>query len=349
MVLVGVYTDMITVSLVKREGGNVAVTAVAMEPQEGESASGGVLDVERIVLNCRKALAALPHDAQSAQEVVFALGGGMGAFSFIHAKEVREAKEKRISTEDIRILIEAHAKGNDTEVSRSFAESFSIDGFVIADPVGLNGGEILVGIAREACSDALAQGLSQATAGAGLLVKGFCDMRYAAAKHIKFCEGGRESAMVLCVFEQETTVVCVRNRAVTGVGVTPVGYGILCDTIAKTFFVGCEEAKKIMSAFANKELDAHVHERVGGVCAAAGATLITGITNAIARFDATSLLPGNIWVVSSKDVPQIDEALCSPGWLASLPIERNAAVRVWRADAHKGFLTPFDGIIAELL
>ena len=320
-VLVGVYTDKITASLVKREGGKTAVVATAIETQEGVALSGGALDMERIAFNCRKALAALPQNAGNIpHDAIFALGGGIEAFSVIHAKDIREAKDKKISTEELAAFIGAHAQGKNEAVSRSFAESFHIDGFAVADPVGLNGGEVLIDIVRLACDAGLAQVLTQAAADAGLAVKGFVDMRYAAATYAKFFEEGRDSAIVLCVFEQETNAVLVRNRAVAGNGVVQAGYGIMITAIEKTFSVGHEEAKDIMRAFTHKTLDAHVSERVQAACSAAGAALVTEIAKTVSNLDPTSLLPGNIRIVTGEDMPTIDEAFHSPEWLAPLPI-----------------------------
>lgn len=348
--LIGVYTDKITVSLVKREGGKTVVAATTIEPQEGEAAPGGILDTERIAFNCRKALATLPHTTGNMpRDAVFALGGGIGTFLYAQAKEIREAKEKKISSEELAAFIEAHTKGKHETVSRSFAENFHIDGFAVADPVGLNGGEMLVGIAFMACSDELTKSLSQVASNARLSVKGLIDMRYAAAKHAVFFEGGRDSAIVLCVFEHETHAVLVRNRGVAGSGIAPAGYGILHAAIEKTFSIGRQEAKEIMKAYADKKLDAHVSERAGNAFGAAGKELVAEIAKTVSRLDPTSLLPGNIRVISSEDVPQIDEAFRASEWLASLPIERNAAVLPWRAPEHNNSTTAFDALIAESL
>jgi len=349
-IIVGVYTDKITVFSVKREGGKAVVVATAIEPQEGKAVSGDALDTERTALNCRKALAALPREiGNTPHDVIFAFGGGIGAFSVIHARGIREVKEKKISAEELTSLIAAQTQGKNEAVSRSFSESFHVDGFAVPDPVGLNGGEIVIDIARVACDDGLVRGLSQAAAGAGLSVQGFLDMRYAAAKYAKFFEGAHDSAIVLCVFEHETCAVLVRNRAVAGSGVVSVGYGIIIEAIEKTFSVGREEAKGIARAFTNKTLDARVSARVQEVCDTAGKTLIAKIAEAVSQLDPMSLLPGNIWVVSSEDIPHIDEAFRSSEWLASLPIERNAVVSVWRAPEHDAFGTAFDAIIAASL
>lgn len=350
MVLVGVYTDKITVSLVKREGGKTVVVATAIEPQEGLALSGGVLDRERIAFNCRKALAALPKDAGNIpRDALFALGGGIGTFSVIHAKEIREAKDKKISAEELAVFIGAHAQGKNEAMSRSFAESFHIDGFAVADPVGLNGGEVLIDIACVACDAGLAQVLAQAAADAGLAVKGFVDMRYASAKYTKFFEDARDSAIVLCVFEQETNAVLVRNRAVAGGGVVQAGYGIMLTAIEKTFSVGHEEAKEIMRAFTEKTLDAHVSDRVREACGAAGVALIVEIAKTVSQLDSMSLLPGNIRIVTGEDMPLIDEAFRSAEWLAPLPIERNATVAVWHASEHETGTTACDALIIESL
>ncbi|MCR4323202.1 MAG: hypothetical protein NUV61_03910 [Candidatus Azambacteria bacterium] len=350
VIIVGVYTDKITVSSVRREKGNVVVTATATEPQEGEAISGGILDVERIALSCRKALVALPTvEGGAARNVVFALGGGVGLFSSFHGKEIRATKEKKISTEELATLIGIHAKEKEGETSRRIAERFHIDGFAVTDPVGLNGEEVLIDVVRVACADTLAQSLSHVAAEAGLSVSGFFDMRYAAAKYVKFLGNTDKNAIVVCVFECEISIVLVRNGAVVGSGVTSSGYGTIVEAIKKTFSVGHEEAKEIMRAFANKTLEAHVNKQVEDVCSTAGKALITEVSAVVPMLDRTSLLPGNIWVVSSEDLPQVDEAFRATEWLTPLPIERNATIHVWHAPEHDIFKSAFDLIIAETL
>lgn len=349
-VLVGVYTDKITVSSIRSDGGKITVTATAIEPQEGDAFLGDALDVDRIILNCRKALAALPRsEGDKPHDVVFALGGGVGAFSFAQEKSIREEKERKITAQEVAALVGARTQGNDEEATGAFAESFLIDGFAVNDPVGMHGGEILVGVARMACGSALVKGLVSAASDVGLSVKGFFDMRYAAAHHAKFFEEGRESAIVLCMFEHETTALLVRDRAVAGVGVASAGYGILIKAIEDVFSVGREEAKGIMHAFAEKKLEAHAYERALTACDAASGALIAEIAHVVARLDPMSLLPGNVWVVLSEDITQAHESLGSPEWLAPLPIERNATVHVWSAAEHEGFPSAFDRIIAQSL
>lgn len=348
VVLVGVYTDRITVSSVKYENGEPIVIAAVEEQQEGAYTNNGVLDVDRIMLNCRKALAALPRAEKSVpQDIIFALGGGVGAFSFAQEKSIRETKEKKISTEEVTALISARAKGDGEEMMRSFTESFLIDGFAVESPVGLHGGELVSGIVRVSCGNVLAEGLSSVASDAGFSVKGFLDMRYTAAHDKKLFEEGRESAIVLCVFEHETYAVLVRNYVVAGVGVSPVGYGIMNATVEKTFSIGRQEAKGIIQACANKELDAVISERVQKAYDDAGKALVAEIAQTVAQLDLTRLLPGNIWVASSGGMPQISEALCDPKWLVSLPIERNATLRM--ISAENGFLTPLDYSIARSL
>ncbi len=349
-IIVGVYTDKITVSSITKEGGKTTLIATVAEPQEGDAFLGGVLDIERIVQNCRKALAALPHgEGNGPRDVVFALGGGVGAFLFVQEKNVREEKERKIIAEDVAALIGARTQRNDEEVMSAFAESFLIDGFTVENPVGMHGGEMFIGVARMVCGSELAKGLASVADAAGLSVKGFFDMRYAAAHYAKLFEEGKESAIVLCVFEHETSAILVRNRAVAGAGVARAGYGMLIKALEDVFLVGREEAKKIMYAFAKKELDAHVHERAYKACDAARGALTAEIAHVVARLDPTSLLPGNVWVVPSEDIAQAYELLQSSEWFAPLPMERDAVVRVWSAEERDGFPTPFDYIVAKSL
>lgn len=345
VVLVGVYTDKITVSSIRSEGGKTTVIATAVEPQEGDAFLGNALDVERIVLNCRKALAALPHgEEDKPHDVVFALGGGVGAFSFAQEKSVREEKERKITAQEVAALVGARTQGNDEEMKGAFAESFLIDGFAVNDPVGMHGGEMLVGVARMACGSALAKGLASAASDAGLGVKGFFDMRYTAAHHAKLFEEGKESAIVLCVFENETSAILVRDRAVAGVGAARAGYGIMIQAIEDAFFVGREEARRIKQAFTDKTLDTHASERVQEAYRAAGKTLVAEVAKTVSQLDSMSLLPGTIVLVAGEDFPQIDEAFRSPEWLASLPIERNAAVAARHAPEHGDSTTAFDAL-----
>lgn len=349
-IIVGVYSDKITASVVRKENAGVVIVATAVEQVENIPIHDGMVDTEKIVFNMEKAIMALPAGIRvPATPVIIALGSKTGSFAYETVQKKREARERKITAEELQTLVTlADTEKGNAYVYKNYPEHFSIDGFSVSDPVGVNGEEIVAGMVRVSCDASFKQECASRIAALGLRLCGMIDMRYAAARGKYFFEKSA-NALVLLVFENETYAVLMREKAVHAVGVAHVGYGILYADIARTFSVGYEEAKAIVRAYRKGELDDRTKTSVETAIAAAAQNVVDAAQEMIAHIDLANIIPGNVHIVCADGIPEILARFVVGDWLVHLPIERNAAVHVFPEEKTPGFSTPFDRMAADFL
>ena len=347
-IIVSVYTDAITATAVKKEKDS-AVFVSAVRESMG-STGGDMVPVDNIMFNMEKAIMALPSEARVAgTTVIVAIGPGVGVCEYVAVAGKREARERKITREEVDAMIASGntEKGND-RVFKNYPEHFSIDGFSVSDPVGVNGGEVSVGTVRAACATAFEEECNTKLAALGFRYGGMIDMRYA-AMHAGYFYERSSSALLLFVFEHETQIVIAREKAVHAIGTARGGYGILYTDIAEVFSVGIEEAKEIVRAYRKKELNENTRATVEQTIDAAAKKVLDGVHQAITNIDSVNIIPGNVHVVSAYPVPEIAMQFTEGGWFSALPIERNASVTPYPEGSLKGFETPFDSMSVDFL
>lgn len=347
-VIVSVYTDVITALAVKKENNTAVLVSSATEPMS--AVAGGVLSVDNVLFNAEKAIMALPAETRGKGTVViFAVGPGVGVCEYQTIVQKRDVRERKITAEEMSTIIGSgnEEKGSD-RVIKNYTEYFSIDGFSVPDPIGMNGGELFVGVVRVSCASAFEKECEAKLAGFGLRYGGMIDMRYAAMRANHFYERSSH-ALLLFVFEHEMNIAIVRENTVRAVGVADGGYGMIYAYIAEAFSVGIEEAKEIVHAYRKQELDESAKTAVEQAMSMAGKNAAEKAHRVIAKTDSTNIIPGNIHIASVFAFPEIVSQFLSGEWLKELPIERNATVSVFSDTEHKGFATPFDRMIVDFL
>lgn len=346
-----IYTDKVAAMIVRKEKNAVAVEAQAEERQEGD-VSEGALAVEKIILNCEKALQALPFEARAGvKDCIVVSGAGIGQFLFARIKWVREDKEKKITAQEKDAAV-AKWYGKEEDASaflfRNIPQRFWADGFAVSDAVGLNGKEITADMIIMACDKALVRGFEECAASLGMLFRGMTDIRLAAAVWYPVFKEN-ESALITMLFENETDVLLVRSGALAGIGVSASGYGILDKEIARVFAIGKEEARGLIGAFHAGALSAEPLARVKGIIDSVKTVFIKGAGEAAAGIDASHLLPGNIWVAAPTESRWAEEALCATAWLSGLPLERGADAHCAAKENNQKSGSVFESILREYL
>lgn len=349
-IIVGIYSDMITASAVKKENKSAVVIATAQEPMESVGIVNGPVPVEKIMFNMEKAIMALPHDVRtSGSAVIVALGPGAGTCTYLTVNGKRETRERKITAEEVAIIMAAAntEKGNDT-VLKNYAEQFLIDGFSVSDPVGINGGEVSIGMVRVACDGAFEKECAARVTGLGLKYGGMIDMRYA-AMHADHFFTTAPHALLIFIFEHETHIALMREKAVHGVGTAGAGYGILYAEVARAFSVGMEEAKEIVHAYRKQELNESTKGIVENVCTAAAKKMVDTVKDTIIGIDSANIIPGKIHIAGAYAVPEISMQFVAGEWFKDIPIERNVSVSLFPEEKSKGFATPFDFMSFDFL
>lgn len=347
-IIVGVYADGITASAVKKENNALVLVSSAMESMSG--AVGELMPVDNVLFNTEKAIVALPPEVRApGTAVIVAIGPGVGACEYRAIRNDRESRDKKIDAEEIDAIVASGngEKGSDRVVA-NYPEYFSIDGFSISDPIGVNGKEISVGTVRVSCAEAFEKECAARFSELGFQYKGLLDMRYAAMHASSFFERSA-SALLVFVFEHETHVAIVREKAVHAVGRADVGYGILDMDIARAFSVGVQEAKEIVRAYRKHELNEGTRVLVEQAANAAAKNVADATKETIKGIDSANIIPGNIHVVCARPAPELTAQLLAGEWLKDLPLERNASIGMFPEALWKGFAMPFDFMSADFL
>lgn len=347
-IIVGVYTDMITASVVKKENNTAVLVASVTEPMG--SADGKTPSVDNVIFNMEKAVMALPQEMRTkGATVIVAIGPGAGVCEYLTVVGKRDMRERKITAEEVATIIASAntEKGNET-VYKNYPEQFLIDGFSVSDPVGINGGEVSIGMIRVACDTMLEKECGARLTALGLAYGGMIDMRYA-AMHADHFFINAPHALLIYIFENETYIALMREKAVHAVGTAGVGYGILYAEVARAFSVGMEEAKEIVRAYRKQELNEGTKGIVENVCATAAKKIVDTAKDTIVGIDSANIIPGRIHIVSAHVIPEISMQFIAGEWFKDLPMERNASVSLFPEEKSKGFATSFDYMSFDFL
>ena len=349
-IIVGIYSDMITASAVKKEGVTPVVVAIASESMSGIDAVEGLFSTEKIMFNMEKAIMGLPHEARMpGSMVIVALGPGSGTCAYTVAERKRELKDRKMTAEEVNAIIAAtNTEKESGVISAQYPEHFSIDGFSVSGLEGLNGEDVVVGMVRVACDEVLEKEFAARMTTFDLRYGGMIDMRYAAMRFDHFFEKAA-SALLICIFEHETHIALRHEKAVYSIGAARTGYGILCADIARSFSVGIEEAKEIVRAYRTQELNDGTHASVADACAAGAQKIVQAVKDVITGMDSAHIIPGNMHVVCSDVMPEITAQFVAGAWFTDLPVERNASVSLFSEEKSKRFCTPYDYVSADFL
>lgn len=325
LLVVNIYSDKISAFIVerKREGSAISILAFAVEPQEGNIKHGDEPDADKILLNLNKALQALPPEImRAAKRAVFGFGADISDFKFRQLKIERHDKDKKISEEESESLMEN--KQNE-ELS---AERFVIDGFVVPNPVGLNGKELTADAVSMSFSEKLIAGIESLSAGRGMELLGFANLTQSALEELKNSENSSvdKSFIFISVSQNNTDVIVVRDNVINSIGNLGAGYGIIKKSVSEKFGVGIEEAKDIVRKMRSGEFSAKSDDGAKLTVQHALSVYIEKIRELFGNIDKMLILPGTIIIGISEESPELLKVLLDKIWLVDLPLERNAEI-----------------------
>ena len=137
-------------------------------------------------MNLNKVLQALPLEIMRvAKRAVFGFGADISDFKFRQMKIERHDKDKKITKEELESLT---VNKQNEELS---TERFIIDGFVVSDPIGLNGKELIADAISMSFSEKLIAGIENLSAGRGMELLGFVNLPHSALEELKNSETHR--------------------------------------------------------------------------------------------------------------------------------------------------------------
>lgn len=312
LLLLGVYSDKAIAEIVMKEKDGAKTAASVVEPLEGDVRENGIINTEKIRLNCEKAIQKLPPEyLPRVKNMACVLGGGISELCLTVETKIREKKDEKISDREIADLASKNKPG-----FIILEEQLLVDGFQVTNPVGMNGKEITASILSAGWDESLEKMLSDIAISRGMRYLGFLDTRFALIKSGLLLPN---DYCAIFIFEKETTICVIRNNRVSAISHIGNGYGIINERVAQKFGVGQEEGKSIADNFRDNKLNREVIEQ--GV-----SEISDKIYSVFSGADKTSLLPRTVYIFTPEKIPELKVALTDAKWLTGLPIERNAIV-----------------------
>jgi len=328
LIVVDIYLDKVStfVAAKEKDSGQITVVDTAVEPQEGDVASNGKLNIERIKLNCLKALQALSPESRKDAKVIFGFGGGVSSFELRQNKITRKDRDQKITKEEVRKVVEDSLPAANEKMRENFPERFTVDGFVVPDPIGLNGKELAADVAVSLVDKDLEEALQQAASAYNLPYLGIVNISRATAQFLKSLVSTSDWVMVL-IFQNNIDILIVKDKSITNIGNIDIGYGIIETRIADQLKVGREEAKDILQKFQKSLLANTVQIEIGEAIKNTSHEIVEKIKSSLGSIDKMRLLPASALIGISADFPILNEILSDKSWLSDLPMERNAEIQ----------------------
>src|SRR3989338_7697717 len=325
LLVANIYSDKISVFVVerKKDGGAISILASAVESQEGNIKHGNEPDADKIILNLQKAMQAIsPEIMRAAKKAVFGFGDDISDFEFRQLKLERRDKDKKISEEESESLMK-----NKQEEELS-AERFIIDGFVVPNPVGLNGKELIADAVSMSFSEKLIANIESLSAGRCMELLGFINLTQSALQALKDSDDppvGKDFIFI-SVFQNNADVIVIRDNVINSIGNLGAGYGIIEKSVSEKFEVGIEEAKDIIRKMHSGELNSESDDSAKLAVQHALSVYIEKLRELFGNIDKMLILPGTIIIGISEESPELLKVLLDKIWLGDLALERNAEI-----------------------
>lgn len=310
-----------------------------------ENVYGG-LDFDRIKLNCAKAKDALFKKGFKSSNVIFAFSPEFACTKLFRKGFARRDSEQKISKKEIDDMVVLVKQELVKQKERMFFDNIErilIDGYVIADPVGMRGKELEISIVGASYNNDLNKQFEDLSRFLNLNLKDIfsIDREFirdiAEKKEIK-------DAVFINIFENHTSIFLLRSSRIAALDRVNIGYGVLDLKISEAFGVGREEAKNLRRLFASGSMDVSVIDRIRSLAVSAAEELLYKTKLSLGLIDKESLLPSDVFVSFFGNAFLQAEQVFLKGnnWFSDLPIDQNANVY---------FLSPRDiqeNIIPEL-
>lgn len=341
-IIVAVFTDRVSAYAVKKTDTGISLLACATENRET-----GEMNEESIRFNCQKVLQATPREHLFIRRpVIFLLDAALSDCSFVSVDMKRERKDTPISDVELdAITAKYYEKGKESEsVFRNFPIEYFVDGFAVPQPLFLNGQNITARMVTVSISKALENAFLEVTSAHGLVYAGAMGICQLISETSDFT--GDNDSISIAVFENTTVLVLARNKRCAGIGIVPLGYGILEQETAKAFAIGIQETRNILGAWQKKQTDESVTRPIDEIAVQSIDALKERLKKAFAVLEPEHLLPASFTVMQFGHLTQPAKGIVgSADWLNDIPVARNAHLK-YVEDSGQGIINP-DGVLKD--
>lgn len=336
VLIVDIGTEIVKalVCRVDSQAGVMRICGVGKQKQRlGDMYNGGIIDIENVMVNVRRAVAEAEQQAKmQTHQVVLGIAGELVKGTTITVEYERERPDDTITLSELRNLVHkvqwrAYEKARreltfetgysevEVKLVHSSLVDIRIDSYRVANPIGFKGRHVQVGIFNAFAPLVHFDSLVAIAEGLGRELLSVIVEPYAVSRCFAMEDGGDMSAIFIDIGGGSTDVALVQNGGIVGTKMYGIGGRVFTKRISKHFHVPFLEAEKMKLEYSARKLTGLTHNKVEKIIAGDVATWLEGLTFALEGFTQVDRLPGRIYISGGGSLlPDILGAMSSTPW-----------------------------------
>lgn len=341
-VALDVGTEFVKALIFKLEGDKAVVTGVGRQRQKlGDMQAGAVTDIAGVVANCSRALGRAEEMARvRPEQVIIGIAGELvkGTTTSVHYERLNP--NAKIDLSELKNIIhkvqwkafdkvrsqlawETGYPEIDVKLVNAAIVDVRIDGYRVANPVGFQGKDVVIGIFNAFAPLVHLGALQTIASDLDLDLISIAAEPYAMARCMGVEEGSEFSAIFVDIGGGTTDVAVVRNGGVEGTKMYALGGRAVTKKIASVLNTSFTKAEQIKIDYTAGLLDNKsskmIHEALMPDCQ----VWLSGVELTLSEFSNVDLLPSRILLCGGGSVlPEIYEVLSDAAWIKKLPFAR---------------------------
>jgi cell division protein FtsA len=343
-------TEYIKALVVKREGRNGMVLGASRQRQDFADMQGGVpSNIQGIIDSCDRAMSQAEDmcDTIPGQAVIGIAGEQVKGFSTavtvpradptlkINETELMQTMqlvEKRALREAQHAMsLELGVPDVDVKLINSAITSVRIDGYVVSNPLGFQGKQMVITVFNTFAPLTHVGALQTIASELDLELVATVAEPYAMARCAATDEVYDSGGIFIDIGGGTTDIALIRNGGIEGTRMFPIGGRVFTKKLASRFGISFADAEAIKLRHSRGELPAEHAEKVHAVLARDAEVLVEGVGITLHEMAKGDRLPTAIYLAGGGSVlPEVKEQLQAFPWGEKLPFARPPSVNALR-------------------
>jgi cell division protein FtsA len=343
-------TEYIKALVVKREGRNGMVLGASRQRQDFADMQGGVpSNIQGIIDSCDRAMSQAEDmcDTIPGQAVIGIAGEQVKGFSTavtvpradptlkINETELMQTMqlvEKRALREAQHAMsLELGVPDVDVKLINSAITSVRIDGYVVSNPLGFQGKQMIITVFNTFAPLTHVGALQTIASELDLELVATVAEPYAMARCAATDEVYDSGGIFIDIGGGTTDIALIRNGGIEGTRMFPIGGRVFTKKLASRFGISFADAEAIKLRHSRGELPAEHAEKVHAVLARDAEVLVEGVGITLQEMAKGDRLPTAIYLAGGGSaLPEVKEQLQVFPWGEKLPFARPPSVTALR-------------------
>jgi cell division protein FtsA len=343
-------TEYIKALVVKREGRNGMVLGASRQRQDVADMQGGVpSNIQGIIDSCDRAMSQAEDmcDTIPGQAVIGIAGEQVKGFSTavtvpradptlkINETELMQTMqlvEKRALREAQHAMsLELGVPDVDVKLINSAITSVRIDGYVVSNPLGFQGKQMVITVFNTFAPLTHVGALQTIASELDLELVATVAEPYAMARCAATDEVYDSGGIFIDIGGGTTDIALIRNGGIEGTRMFPIGGRVFTKKLASRFGISFADAEAIKLRHSRGELPTEHAENVHAVLARDAEVLVEGVGITLHEMAKGDRLPTAIYLAGGGSVlPEVKEQLQAFPWGEKLPFARPPSVNALR-------------------